>query len=289
MKTKGIILAGGHGTRLSPLTIISSKQLLPVYDKPMIYYPLSTLMLAGIKDIIIITKKMDQNTFKKLLGNGNQWGIKLTYLIQKKPSGLPEAFKISSKYIKNSFITMILGDNIFYGSNFNYQLRQVVKNNISSIFTYKVNDPSRYGVVNFTKNGFRLEEKPKKPKSNFAVTGIYCFSSKVLDRHKKLKKSKRNETEIIDLIKLYKNKYGINIVTLGRGDSWLDTGTFDSLHDASQFIQILEKRQGLKIAIPDEIAYRMKFINKKQLNYNIKNYSKTNINFYNYLKQLKYE
>ena len=289
MKKKGIILAGGHGTRLSPLTIVSSKQLLPVYDKPMIYYPLSTLMLAGIRDIIIITKKTDQNTFKKLLGSGNQWGIKFTYLIQSKPSGLPEAFKISSKYIKNCFITMILGDNIFYGSNFNYLLKQIVKNNISSIFTYKVNNPSRYGVVNFTKNGFELEEKPKKPKSNLAVTGIYCFSSKVLNSHKKLKKSSRNETEIIDLIKFYKNQHGINIATLGRGDAWLDTGTFDSLHDASHFIQILEKRQGLKIAIPDEIAYRMKFINKKQLSYNIKNYSKTKINFYNYLKQLKYE
>ena len=184
---------------------------------------------------------------------------------------------------------MILGDNIFYGSNFIDLLRKAVMNCNSSIFTYKVNDPSRYGVVNFTKNGFQLQEKPKKPKSDLAVTGLYCFTSKVLDSLKKLKKSKRGETEIIDLINYYKLTSSIEVIPLGRGDAWLDTGTFDSLLDASEFIQILEKRQSLKIAIPDEIAYRMKFISKKQLYKNISNYKKENINFYKYLKKINYE
>ncbi len=290
MKSVGIILAGGLGKRLRPITTVMSKQLLPVYDKPMIFYPLTTLMLASIKNIIIITNPNDRKIFKDLIGNGSNWGINITYLIQEKPNGLPEAFKICREYIKKSFVTLILGDNIFYGSNFINLLRNSVINHKSSIFTYKVNDPTRYGVVNYVKGGkIQIEEKPLKPKSNLAITGIYCFTSNVLNFVSKLKPSKRGETEIVDLIKLYCSTNELQVIELGRGDAWLDTGTFDSLIEAAHFIQILERRQGLKISVPDEIAFRMKFISKSQLTNNINNYKKNNINFYNYLTHLKYD
>lgn len=260
---KGIILAGGTGTRLYPATTAYSKQLVPVYDKPMIYYPLSILMLAGIRDIILITTKEDQSLFIKLLGDGSHLGINLIYKIQEAPRGLPEAFLISKDEIKGENVLMILGDNIFYGDTFvNTHIIPVINQNISTVFAHKVKDPSRYGVVEMDEslNVLSLEEKPKKPKSNFAITGLYYFDSKVASYCEELTVSERGEIEIVDLIKKYVEEEALKVQLLGRGIAWLDSGTHESLLDASLFIQTIEKRQGFKIACLEEIAFMKGFI-----------------------------
>ena len=267
-KRKGIILAGGNGTRLFPLTSSISKQLLAVYDKPMIYYPLSTLMLSGIKDILIICKSNDISIYKKLLGNGESLGIRIEYEIQKKPSGIAEAFLIGEDFLDGHPSVLILGDNLFYGQDLS-NILQSANNDLkaNTLFGYQVKDPKRYGVMEFDKN-FNLidiREKPKKPKSNFAVTGIYFYDEDVVNLSKQLKPSKRNELEISDLNCLYIKEKNIKVKIFGRGVAWLDTGTFDSLLDAGIFIKTIENRQGLKIGCPEEIAWRMGFINNNQL------------------------
>ncbi len=259
MIRKGIILAGGSGTRLYPATRVISKQLLPVYDKPMIYYPLSTLMLTGIKDILIISTPHDIDHYKNLLDDGNDLGINISYEIQPKPEGLAQAFIIAEDFIDQCPSCLILGDNIFYGNNFAQLLSQANKNeNGATIFTYSVDDPERYGVAEKDEYGnvLSLEEKPKNPKSNFAITGIYFYDKHVCDKARSLKPSDRGEFEITDLNKKYLEEGILKTITLGRGFAWLDTGTHDSLLDASHFVSTLEKRQGLKIACPEEIAYR---------------------------------
>ena len=265
---KGIILAGGLGSRLYPLTQTTSKQLLPVYDKPMIYYPLSILMLAGIRNIALITSKNYINDYKKLLGTGKQLGISIKYLVQKNPNGLPEAFKISEKFIKNESVCMILGDNIFYGAEFvsKHIMPNLNKEN-NTIFTYHVANPSEFGVIQLDQkdNILSISEKPKKPKSNLAITGLYIFDKNVSSYAKLLKKSKRGETEIIDLIKMYHKKNNLHVEKISRGIAWLDTGTHQNLVDASEFIKTIEKRQGLKIGCIEEIALSNKFITKKTL------------------------
>lgn len=265
---KGIILAGGSGTRLYPLTQSISKQLLPVYDKPMIYYPLSILMLAGIKEILIITTEEDNDRFIKLLGNGNHLGINIEYKIQYEPNGLPEAFIIGEDFIKNDRVCLILGDNIFHADTFiNRHLIPNFIGDIPTVFGYNVNDPERYGVVEFDKNYnvISIEEKPLKPKSNYAVTGLYIFNNDVIDIAKNLVPSDRGETEIVDIMKHYLNNNTLKVEILGRGVSWLDTGTHHSLHEASTFVEVLENRQGLKIACLEEIAYDKGYINKNDL------------------------
>ena len=267
-KRKGIILAGGNGTRLFPLTSSISKQLLAIYDKPMIYYPLSTLMLSGIKDILIICKSNDISIYKKLLGNGESLGIRIEYEIQKKPSGIAEAFIIGENFLNGHPSVLILGDNLFYGQDLS-NILQSANNDLeaNTLFGYQVKDPERYGVMEFDKN-FNLidiKEKPKKPKSNFAVTGIYFYDKDVVNLSKQLKPSKRNELEISDLNCLYIKEKNIKVKIFGRGVAWLDTGTFDSLLDAGIFIKTIENRQGLKIGCPEEIAWRMGFINNNQL------------------------
>jgi glucose-1-phosphate thymidylyltransferase len=267
-KRKGLILAGGSGTRLYPVTQIISKQLLPVYDKPMIYYSLSTLMLAGIRDILLISTPEDAPRFEALLKDGSQWGIDIQYCVQKSPDGLAQAFILGESFIANHHSTLVLGDNIFYGADFNQLLLMAKQREEgATIFTYHVLDPERYGVAEFDKSNqvVSLEEKPLKPKSNYAVTGLYFYDQDVVDMTKSLKPSKRGELEITDLNQLYLNKNKLYVEVMGRGYAWLDTGTHESLLEASQFISTLENRQGLKVACPEEIAYRQQWITASQL------------------------
>lgn len=264
---KGIILAGGSGTRLHPLTLAMSKQMMPVYDKPMIYYPLSLLMLAGIQEILIISTPHDLPNFERLLGTGKQLGLKFTYAVQEIPNGLAQAFVIGEEFIGDDKVALVLGDNIFYGSKLPKALRECVDPDGGVVFAYHVNDPERYGVVDFDKqkNVISIEEKPEKPKSNFAVPGLYFYDNSVVNIAKNLKPSPRGEYEITDVNKAYLEQGKLKVQILDRGTAWLDTGTIDSLLEAGQYVEVLEKRQGLKISCIEEIAYRMGFIDKAQL------------------------
>ncbi len=278
MAVKGIILAGGSGTRLYPLTMVTSKQLLPVYDKPMIYYPLSTLMLAGIREILIISTPDDTPKFERLLGNGTQFGLKLSYAVQEKPEGLAQAFIIGEDFIGKDDVAMVLGDNIFYGNGLGHMLRQAAKNTgRATIFGYYVDNPQSFGVVNFDSKGVpvSIEEKPEKPKSNYAVTGLYFYDNRVIEYAKSLKPSKRGELEITDINQIYLEKGDLDIKLMGRGFAWLDTGTVESLIDAANFIKTIEKLQGIKISAPEEIAYNMRWISKNALLESAEKYGKS--------------
>lgn len=287
---KGIVLAGGSGTRLYPSTMAVSKQLLPIYDKPMIYYPISVLMLAGIKDILIISTPEDLPNFEKLLGDGNQFGINLSYKVQPSPDGLAQAFILGEEFIGKDSVALILGDNIFYGQAFSSMLSEAVKNTekkgIATIFGYPVKDPERFGVVEFDEKMrvLSLEEKPENPKSKYAVTGLYFYDNKVVQYAKSLKPSARGELEITDLNNIYLSKNKLNVQVFGRGFAWLDTGTHRTLMQASQYVQAIEENQGIKIACLEEVAFRMGFLDKTQIIKNNKKYK--NNEYYKYVKEL---
>ena len=287
MIKKGIILAGGRGTRLSPLTKVLNKQLLPLYDKPLIFYPLSVLMLAGIKDILIITNQGETSLFKKILRNGENFGINISYKEQKKPNGLPEAFIIGEKFIKNQSVALILGDNFFYGQGFTNRIKEKIQENRgATIFTYTVNNPSDYGIIELDRNNKikNILEKPKRTNSGLAITGFYLFDKNVVNFAKKLKPSKRNELEIVDLIKRYFKEKKLDAEFMGRGSAWLDTGSVQNLNETAQFISSIERRQGLKIGCLEEIAYINKWITKKNIITSIKFYG--NCEYSQYLKNL---
>ena len=288
---KGIVLAGGSGTRLYPSTIGISKQLLPIYDKPMIYYPISVLMLAGIREILIISTPNDLPHFKKLLGSGEQFGLKFDFVEQPSPDGLAQAFILGEKFIGNDSAALVLGDNIFYGPGFSAMLKNAVKTaeekGEATVFGYQVKDPERFGVVDFDKNGKAksIEEKPKEPKSNYAVTGLYFYDNSVVEYAKNLKPSARGELEITDLNRIYLEKNKLNVEVLGRGFAWLDTGTHRSLLQAGQYVQTIEENQGIKIACLEEVAYRMGFLTKEQIYTTADKYKKNE--YYSYVKNLK--
>lgn len=288
---KGIVLAGGSGTRLYPSTMTVSKQLLPVYDKPMIYYPISVLMLAGIREILIISTPHDLPNFKTLLGDGSQFGVTFSYKEQPSPDGLAQAFILGEEFVGNDNVALILGDNIFYGAGFSAQLKNAVKNakdkKEATVFGYLVKDPERFGVVVFDENekAVSIEEKPTEPKSNYAITGLYFYDNSVIEKAKSLKPSKRGELEITDLNKIYLKEDRLNVELFGRGFAWLDTGTHNSLLKAGQYVQTIEENQGIKIACLEEIAIRMGYLSKDEILQNILTYK--NNEYYNYIKQLQ--